>query len=97
MSTINYMSIEEFVDGGYLQEVNRRFMHPLGLALEVSVEGEQYALSGVWDYRDDPEGMCFARGTVDRDKADRIELELAQKIQSRKELLGYDIQPVDED
>lgn len=29
------MAISEFRDGGYLQEVNRRLLHPLGLALEV--------------------------------------------------------------
>jgi hypothetical protein len=31
------MPIREFVDGGYLQEVNRRLLHPCGLALEVEV------------------------------------------------------------
>lgn len=34
-SIITYASVEEFQQEGYLQEVNRTFLHPLGLALEV--------------------------------------------------------------
>lgn len=57
---IKHMDIQEFVEQGFLQEANRMFFHPLGLALEVTHddEGEWY-LSGVWDYREDPEGMMF--------------------------------------
>lgn len=32
---VKRLPVAEFVDGGYLQEVNRRLLHPLGLALEV--------------------------------------------------------------
>ena len=35
---IKYMSIKEFVEEGFLQEVNRQFFHPLGLALEVTID-----------------------------------------------------------
>ncbi len=35
---IKRMDITEFRDLGYLQEVNRLFFHPLGLALEVVIE-----------------------------------------------------------
>ena len=37
-----FMDIREFRDKGYLQEVNRQFFHPLGLALCVvcPAEGE---------------------------------------------------------
>ena len=42
----------ELRDAGYLQEVNRQFFHPLGLAMFVNVDtGEM----GVYDERDDPE------------------------------------------
>jgi hypothetical protein len=34
------MSIAEFRAFGYLQEVNRLLLHPLGLALEVVVAGD---------------------------------------------------------
>lgn len=34
MAEINYMDMEEFRERGYLQEANRQWFHPLGLALE---------------------------------------------------------------
>ena len=34
--TIQRMDIEAFRDQGYLHEVNRQLLHPMGLALEVS-------------------------------------------------------------
>jgi len=54
------MDLQEFKDGGFLQEVNRQFFHPLGLALEIYEEnGEVVKLGGIWDYRDDEEGLLF--------------------------------------
>lgn len=35
-----YLPAVEFASGGYLQEVNRRLLHPLGLALEITVAQE---------------------------------------------------------
>lgn len=35
---IKRIDIKEFRDLGYLQEVNRQFFHPLGLALEIVIE-----------------------------------------------------------
>jgi len=57
---IKYMSIKEFREKGYLQELNRRFLHPLGLALEISIQDNgKEVLGGIWDYRDDPEGIYY--------------------------------------
>jgi hypothetical protein len=58
---IRRMDIAEFRDFGYLQEVNRLFFHPLGLALEVLVDddGNVTMLGGIWDYRNDPEGINY--------------------------------------
>jgi len=57
---VKKMGIEEFVAKGFLQEANRQFFHPLGLALEVTeTEDGQLRLSGVWDCRDEPEGIVF--------------------------------------
>jgi len=58
--SIKYMDAKEFLDGGLLFAVNREVLHPLGLALEVVIEddGETH-LGGIWDYRDDPEGILF--------------------------------------
>ena len=61
MTDIKRMDIKEFWERGYLQEANRLFFHPLGLALEVIVDDEDGSvkLGGVWDSRDDPEGIVF--------------------------------------
>lgn len=144
---IKHMPIGEFRSEGYLQELNRLFLHPLGLALEVTVmdgesddaklierlaplidanlrslwgkpelvaalqeKSEEIArecaraivaalwprgsehISGVWDYRDDPEGMVFGAGEIDVNKADRIGVLLAHKLAERQGLLGFSVQ-----
>ena len=92
---ISYMSINEFRKEGFLQEVNRRFFHPLGLALEVRVNdnGEE-SLGGIWDYRSDPEGMKFGRGMLDRKYYENINKLWSEKFDSRRRRLGYMTQPM---
>lgn len=52
------MSIKQFREEGFLQEVNRQFLHPLGLALEVEIQEDgQEVIKNVWDCREDPEGI----------------------------------------
>ena len=97
MSDIKRMDIKEFREFGYLQEVNRRFLHPLGLALEVKINDEtgKETLGGIWDYRDDPEGMVF--GPLDINAARKAMAVLSQEIGRsfvRKELMGATIQPL---
>jgi hypothetical protein len=89
------MPVEEFRRLGYLQEVNRRLLHPLGLALEVTRSPDGFeTLSGIWDYRHDPEGMIFADGELDGDKAAYVENELRGRAHTRTGRLGYVVQPV---
>ena len=102
---IKRMDIAEFRDAGYLQEVNRQFLHPLGLALELARDvdddtGEKgpWRISGVWDYRDDPEGMMYDPEELSSDdgkaKAKRISAERAEKAVIRAKKLGFIIQPM---
>lgn len=140
---IKHMPVAEFRRDGYLQELNRLLLHPLGLALEVTVmdgatddtrlmeriapiiagllddakadpdpdnaareiaraivtdfwpRGSEH-ISGVWDYRDDPEGMVYGAGEIDVNKADRIGVLLAHKLAERQGLLGFGVQgPLD--
>jgi hypothetical protein len=121
------IDIQELSDEGYIAEANRRFFHPLGLALERSTGWteedvtqvceemgnlgameilaivrfvrhlglDKPHLTGVWDYRDDPEGIIYgpdheqlvarAAANVDRLWTERME--------ARVEALGYMIQP----
>jgi hypothetical protein len=71
---IKRMDIKEFRELGFLQEANRQFFHPLGLALEVIVDEEtgETSLGGIWDYRDDPEGMFFMDETIDEKRITMI-------------------------
>jgi len=69
MGEINTIDIKEFRKEGLLQEVNRLFFHPLGLAMAINVnkDGDEI-LDCIWDYRDDPEGIFFGEGMIDKDK-----------------------------
>lgn len=93
------MDIREFLENGYLQEVNRLFFHPLGLALEVSVEpieGGGARLSGIWDFRDCPEGVYFG-DLSSEDQKQKMKIVKKQRLRlakTRKKLLGYEIQPI---
>ncbi len=95
---IKRIDVAEFQAEGYLQEVNRRFLHPLGLALEVLRHDDgTVALGGVWDYRDDPEGMAFGGDFASlRGKAARIDVLWAEREPARRAALGYMVQPVEE-
>lgn len=89
MTEQRYMDVAEFRRLGYLQEVNRRLLHPLGLALEVAVgpDGTE-TLGRIQDHRDDPEGAWYGPGVIDGVAADRIEAELMARAKVRRERLG---------
>jgi hypothetical protein len=97
------MDLREFMELGYLQEANRRFFHPLGLALfaRVNDHGDVVEL-GCYDDRGDPEGWRFdlsswpsAEEALARFKtnAATIEREWDARQVARAERLGYVVQP----
>lgn len=90
-----YMSVKTFREFGFLHEVNRLFLHPLGLAIEVAIDDktEVERFGAVWDYRDDPEGMLFADDTLNVEKIDRVRAFADEKHAERLKLLGYVVQP----
>lgn len=90
----DYMDIGEFRRLGYLHEVNRRFLHPLGLALVVGIDEDgTERLQGVIDNRDDPEGMAYA--TLDQEKMSHIATIVAACRPAREKALGFFIQDTD--
>lgn len=112
---IDYISAEEFQQLGYLHEVNRRVLHPLGLALEIHVVRKKIKLrdrlrwlrwmwrhtrvgaswvGGVWDYRDDPEGMNYGDDLLSPLKAAAVRSEWAGRRGERVQGVGYMVQPV---
>jgi hypothetical protein len=102
MDKIKRIDIKEFREKGYLQELNRQFLHPLGMALEIVAgpNGEE-TLGGIWDYRDVPEGMHYGLEDSDEERRDRffqnscnVTNELAEKFKVRIEKFGFAIEPI---
>jgi hypothetical protein len=95
---IKRMTIKEFRKLGFVQEINRRLLHPCGLALEVTVDMEtgEETLGGIWDYRDDPEGMYFDDAILSQAKAQTVVDLFNSKLAHRREAFGHIIQPVPE-
>jgi len=93
---IKRMDIAEFRRLGYLQEINRRVLHPAGLALEILHEADgTERFGGVWDYRDDPEGIIYEGDLADlAPKAALVEAEIDKHREARAALLGAVIQPI---
>jgi hypothetical protein len=99
---IKYIDITEFREKGYLQELNRLFLHPLGLALEVVIDDNgNESLGGIWDYRDDPSGIIYNISSSDSDrlqrfqqKADFIMNEQNNRKINRTSILNYFIPPI---
>ncbi len=102
MADIKRITPKEFRDLGYLQDVNRRYFHLLGMALEVEIhEDGKVEFSAVWDCRDDPEGMAFADEDWTREKVDvarsrEIDDDRERIAGERQERLGFVIQPLPE-
>lgn len=99
---IKKIDIKEFRESGYLQEVNRRFFHPLGLALEVSINNNIEAISGIWDKRDDKEGIYFDIQNSASERKDKflknkknIDSLLKERVNLRKSELGFKIEPIE--
>lgn len=132
MDDVKRIDIKEFQELGFLQEVNRLFFHPLGLALEVVIEDEcemcggtgrymlqrggeptklcpecegskkrpkdkiTYRLGGVWDYRDDPEGIIYDGDYLpELEKAVRVAEEKGKHEEARIKLIGSVVQVIE--
>jgi hypothetical protein len=88
------IDVADFRAQGYLQELNRRFLHPLGLSMSIEVaEDGAETLAGIWDYREDPEGILYAGG-ADRTKFENIEREWSKRVKPRVAAIGFMVQPV---
>lgn len=53
-------AVKFLLEKGLLFEINRSILHPLGLALAVSIDSNgEFEVDGLWDARDDEDGMTF--------------------------------------
>lgn len=97
MSEVKTIDIKEFRELGYLQEINRQFLHPLGLALSISIDEDgNEQLATVWDYRDDEEGMLFHDDVINtqafKDKVTYVRAQWDEKAENRKRIHGFIVQ-----
>lgn len=94
------MDAEEFQRLGYLQEVNRLILHPLGLALSIVTDDEgNTTLGSIWDSRDDPGGIVFdmdgyPEGDTLEAKASMVAEQSIKRSAGRMAECGFWVQPV---
>lgn len=90
------MDLKEFVDFGYLQEVNRRFFHPVGLALAMIFDDDDVPTGEfcVLDDRDDPVGNWASPGVFTKEKAIRVQAEFDKRLGPRVQALNGVVQPL---
>ena len=105
MSDLKYIDnpVEFLLDSGLLFEINRRVLHPYGVAIAVEVPDEdeeepevvlKKARICLWDCTDDPEGILFSDKTFAEGDAKMRAYAEANKsrVELRKEKLGFLIQ-----
>lgn len=104
MSQPKTLKLEEVVNLGLVQEINRRLLHPRGLALAYFTEDDAMQDAKfpvqIIDSRDDPEGFCFAEDPdmpleVMWEKEANFEALLSRdKAELRKKMFGEVVQPL---
>lgn len=96
------IELKEFVEKGYLQEMNRRFLHPLGLAMafQTTPDGESF-FYGIFDVRQDPEGFVYNFQNMGekeleevRKKQVHINIEWSERLPHRKTILGSIVEDI---
>lgn len=98
--TIKYIDIAKFRSEGFLQELNRQFLHPLGLALELIINDDgTEKLGGIWDYREegiyyDLQNSSNERIEQFRKKAQYVEEQRKQLSDKRIETNGWIVEPI---
>lgn len=93
---IQRLTPKQFRELGLLQEINRQFLHPRGMALEVIVceQPELQVFGAVWDSREDPEGFVYAGEILPtEDKAEHAKKLQDDHAEVRQERFGWVVQP----
>ena len=88
------LDIKEFYEKGYLQELNRLFLHPLGLVLTIKLNKNtgKLELDKILDYRD--REVKFSKEGLDRQRYEHIKKEWEDRAVLRQKALGFIIQPI---
>ncbi len=89
--------LKEFQARGYLQEANRLFFHPLGMALTFKkLEKGNVEYLCIADYRKEPGGYMFEdlSDNVAKRKSDYVNKKRALIAKERMKKHGFIIQPI---
>lgn len=93
---MKYMTVKEFLDSGLLFAINSIVLHPLGLAMSISIdEGGNYSFGDIWDCREEPEGIVYEREAFmeGEEKWLKYWIEFGkEKAAERRRVLGFVIQ-----
>lgn len=92
----NQEAAELLAETGLLFEINRKVLHPLGLALAITVNkrGKVTGFAGMTDCCNDPEGVIFADDATGPEKLRKFMAGTGKaKLQARLKALGFVIQP----
>ena len=103
MKSEKIITPKEFRENGYLQELNRKFLHPLGLSLSTAKDKDgNEELGPILDYRNDDEGIYFNIKKSDNERKERfkknknfINSQFNIKIKLREKILGFGIEPIE--
>jgi len=94
------ISAREFVDFGYLQELNRNFLAPLGLVMEIAPPNDEERSLGelkIFDFRKSPERAILPVSQLDSQKAENVSSALDLAGSRRLQQLGFLYQPMPSD
>jgi len=95
--SLQLMDLRAWCEFGHLQEVNRAYFHPRGMALTLVLDDELREPYLVVQSTDDKEGWIIDPVLPETvEKARRVQAELEEKKPVREHALGYWIQPIDE-
>jgi hypothetical protein len=90
------MNLNEFKSLGYLQELNRRFLHPLGLALAVSVDQHgNIKLDDIYDWREEYIHFGISESDVERrEKFLKNKEYIDSELSRMSGVRGYEIEEI---
>lgn len=86
------MSTEDFVRSGFLQELNRRFLNPAGLHMEILEDDKIEIL----DYRSKPEYCLLAEEEIDHKLALKVHQGIVRSALARWKKNKFVIQPTND-
>ena len=90
---MDYIDPKEFIDSGLLQEANRMFFHPRGLAMTVVIDDDgTHSIGQIQDHRKSPGGVVFGKDGIDPKKREYSDELLRKNLPERVRAIGGVIQ-----